>query len=259
LKKFALIGKKLGHSYSQRWFEELFAREGLQDYSYELVEMPSLDGLRHWVQREGICGFNVTVPYKQAIIPQLDELDAPAAAIGAVNCVTVEEGRLVGHNTDASAFQQTLEEILRQSSNQAIKQSFVLGTGGAAHAVAYALAQLGIPYTFVSRTPEKHDNAISYDQLSKQLLTVNSKLLTINATPVGMYPAVDATPLDLSPFTQALKHSDNQAILIYDLIYNPSPTRLLREAAALGAKAKDGLEMLHRQAELSWEWFRQAE
>ena len=118
MKRFALIGKKLGHSYSQRWFEELFAREGLQDYSYELVEMPSLDGLRHWVQREGICGFNVTVPYKQAIIPQLDELDAPAAAIGAVNCVTVEEGRLVGHNTDASAFQQTLEEILRQSNNQ---------------------------------------------------------------------------------------------------------------------------------------------
>jgi shikimate dehydrogenase len=256
MRKFALIGKKLGHSYSQRWFEELFAREGLRDYSYELVEMSSLEGLREWVQHEGVCGFNVTVPYKQAIIPLLDELDETAAAIGAVNCVTVEEGRLVGHNTDASAFQQTLEETFQQSSNQSIKQSFILGTGGAARAVAYALGQLGIPYTFVSRTPEKHDNAISYDQLSNQLLTFNSKLLTINATPVGMYPDVDATPLDLSPRQPNSSFFTLHSSLVYDLIYNPSSTRLLREAAALGAQTKNGLEMLHRQAELSWEFFR---
>lgn len=269
MKRFALIGRKLGHSYSQRWFEELFARLELEDHSYRLVEMPSLEGFRHWVQEEHINGFNVTVPYKQEIIPYLDELDDSAAAIGAVNCVTVERGRLTGHNTDAPAFLQTLEETLllscnqtfkqscpqaiKQSRNHAITQSFILGTGGAAHAVAYALRQLGIPYTFVSRTPERHDNAISYAQLSTQLLTVNCKLLIINATPVGMYPDIDATPLGL---THAFTHSRIHAF-VYDLIYNPSPTRLLREAAALGAKTKDGLEMLHRQAELSWEWFRQ--
>lgn len=168
MRKYALIGRKLEHSYSQRWFEELFARLGLDDHSYRLVEMPSLQGLRDWVGENHIDGFNVTVPYKQEIIPLLNELDDTAAAIGAVNCVTVESGRLTGHNTDAPAFLQTLEKAIKQSCPQA----FILGTGGAACAVAYALCQLGIPYTFVSRTPELHNNAISYDQLSNQLLTV---------------------------------------------------------------------------------------
>lgn len=265
MKRFALIGRKLGHSYSQRWFEELFARLELEDHSYRLVEMPSLEGFRHWVQEEHINGFNVTVPYKQEIIPYLDELDDSAAAIGAVNCVTVERGRLTGHNTDAPAFLQTLEETLLQSCNQtfkqscpqaikqsrnhAITQSFILGTGGAAHAVAFALEQLGIPYRFVSRHPEQHPNAIGYAQLST--LKEQSSTLIVNATPVGMYPDIDATPLDLThAFTHSLIHS-----FFYDLIYNPSPTRLLREAAAAGARVKDGLEMLHLQAELSWKWF----
>lgn len=268
MKRFALIGRRLGHSYSQRWFEELFAREGLRGHSYSLVEMPTLEGLRDWVRRDHIDGFNVTVPYKQEIIPLLDALDETAAAVGAVNCVTVERQatsqsgnqaiRLIGHNTDAPAFQETLQVFI-QSNNQAIRQSFILGTGGAARAVAYALGALGIEYTFVSRHPDQHEHAISYEELVSFTSHLSPLTLIVNATPVGMYPAVDATPLDLSPFTQALKHSDNQAILIYDLIYNPSPTRLLREAATLGAQAKDGLEMLHRQAELSWEWFRQAE
>lgn len=259
MRKFALIGKKLGHSYSQRWFEELFAREGLGDHRYELAEMSSLDGLREWVRREGVCGFNVTVPYKQAVIPLLDELDETAAAIGAVNCVSVEEGRLVGHNTDAPAFQKTLEEILQQSGNPIIGQSFILGTGGAARAVAYALDQLGIEYIFVSRAPEKHENAISYRQLSKRLLPLDSKLLIVNATPVGMYPVVDRTPLDLSQRQPNSSFPTLRSSLVYDLIYNPSPTRLLREAAALGAQTKDGLEMLHHQAELSWKYFRYSE
>ena len=253
MKKFALIGKKLGHSYSQRWFEELFAREGLQDHSYELVEMPSLEGLRDWVQREGICGFNVTVPYKQEIIPFLDELDAPAAAIGAVNCVTVEEGRLVGHNTDAPAFQLTINN-LQITGN---KEAFILGTGGAARAVAYALSELGIKHTFVSRHPERHPDLepkiIDYFHFS--LFTFHFSLL-INATPVGMYPDIDATPLDLSLRQPNSSFFIFHSSLVYDLIYNPSPTRLMREAAALGVQTKDGLEMLHLQAELSWEFFR---
>ena len=135
-----------------------------------------------------------------------------------------------------------------------------MGTGGAARAVAYALQQLGIPYTFVSRNPERHDNAIDYSQLSTFLHAELDEVrganfqfsIIVNATPVGMYPDVDATPLDL---THAFTHSHIHA-LVYDLIYNPSPTRLLREAAARGARTKDGLEMLYRQAELSWELFR---
>jgi shikimate dehydrogenase len=253
MRKFALIGKKLGHSYSQRWFEELFVRKGLQDHSYDLVEMPSLDGLREWVQREGICGFNVTVPYKQAIIPLLDELDETAAAIGAVNCVTVEEGRLVGHNADAPAFQLTVNNLQLTGDREA----FILGTGGAARAVAYALGQLGIKYTFVSRHPEKHpdleSNIIGYSQFS--IFNFQFSIL-INATPVGMYPAVDATPLDLLPRQPNSSFFTLHSSLVYDLIYNPSPTRLLREAALLGATTKDGLEMLHLQAEMSWALFR---
>ena len=277
MKRFALIGEKLGHSYSKRWFEDLFAREGLQDYSYTLVEMSSLEGVRDWVREEGISGFNVTVPYKQKIIPYLDELDETAAAIGAVNCVTVcwdaacrvrpnQAIKLIGHNTDAPAFQQTLEHALSypvaQSRSHPVTQplmhSFILGTGGAARAVAYALTQMGIKYIFVSRTPEKHENAISYQQLFTSHLWLHKVAdhsspltLIVNATPVGMYPDVDRSPLELNDFQFSISNSQ----FVYDLIYNPSPTRLLREAAALGAQTKDGLEMLHRQAELSWKWF----
>jgi shikimate dehydrogenase len=179
----------------------------------------------------------------------LDELDETAAAIGAVNCVTVEEGRLVGHNTDAPAFQLTVNNLQLTGDREA----FILGTGGAARAVAYALGQLGIKYTFVSRHPEKHPdlepNIIGYSQFS----IFNSQFsILINATPVGMYPAVDATPLDLKNFQFSIFNFQ----LVYDLIYNPSPTRLLREAALLGATTKDGLEMLHLQAEMSWALFR---
>lgn len=250
MKNYALIGKKLGHSYSQRWFEEMFARLGLEDHSYRLVEMPTLEHLRDWVQTANINGFNVTVPYKQEAIAYLDELDDVAAAIGAVNCVTVKGGKLTGHNTDAPAFRDTLSSFISHDSSP-FTQAFILGTGGAAHAVAFALGQLGIPYTFVSRTPERHQDAISYDELS--VFTFESPTLIVNATPVGMYPAVDATPLDLShKFTHSHIHT-----FFYDLIYNPSPTLFLRQAAALGAKTKDGLEMLHRQAELSWGLFQQ--
>jgi shikimate dehydrogenase len=177
----------------------------------------------------------VTVPYKLAVIPQLDDLDEVAAAIGAVNCVTIENERLIGHNTDAPAFQQTLDEGERKA--------FVMGTGGAARAVAYALEQRHIEYTFVSLTPENHPKAISYDEM-RQEAWKQPRLLIVNATPVGMYPEVDSTPLGLQ--------APEGDVLVYDLIYNPSPTRLLREAAALGMRTKNGLEMLHLQADLSW-------
>lgn len=245
MKHYALIGRRLSHSYSQRHFEELFLRLGLTDHSYTLHEMESLDSLRQWVTDEQINGFNVTVPFKQTIIPLLDELRPEAKAIGAVNCVVVNDGRLIGHNTDAPAFRQTI-----QNSAFKIQHSFILGTGGAARAVAYALGQLGIPYAFVSRTPENHENAIGYSQLS----TLNFQLptLIVNATPVGMYPNTDRTPFPL-PTT----HCPLPTLFLYDLTYNPSPTLLMRQAAALGAKTKDGLEMLRLQADLSWQIWQQ--
>lgn len=246
--RYGLIGKTLGHSWSQRWFEDLFEKEGLKDYSYGLYELPSLEGLKEWTLRENLAGFNVTTPYKQAILPHLDALDPVAEAIGAVNCITVEDNRLIGHNTDAPAFCDTLSSFISHHPSS-ITQSFILGTGGAAHAVAYALEQLGIPYTFVSRHPDQHTNAISYDSATQSLChLVTNSLFIINATPVGMFPDIDHTPLDLSSL-----HSPFSTLLFYDLIYNPSPTLLLHQAAAHGAHTKDGLEMLHLQARLSWE------
>lgn len=253
MKRYALIGRRLGHSYSQQWFTDLFARLGLADHSYDLCEMPSVDSLRQWVHREGICGLNVTVPFKIDVIAELDDLDDTAAAIGAVNCISVEDGRLIGHNTDATAFSETLPTV---ESTEAI----VLGTGGAAHAVAYALEQMGITPTLVSRTPEKTKTGngkwgvIGYDQLPSFIFHLSP--LIVNATPVGMYPDSDRSPIDPVHLSALItRHSS----LVYDLVYNPSPTKLLQMASAMGAKTVDGLAMLHRQAELSWDLFRATE
>ena len=240
MKHYALIGRTLTHSYSK----QLFDAQGFVDTDYRLQPLSSLKDLHEWVRHEGIDGFNVTKPYKQAIMPLLDELSPEARAIGAVNCVCNNRGRLIGHNTDAPAFRLTLESLL-QSSIRTIKQSYILGTGGAARAVAYALKQTGIAYTFVSRHPGLHSDAIGYDQLSTSHFSLPT--LIVNATPVGTYPNVDHSPLDLSSFNFHLS-----PFTLYDLVYNPSPSLLMRQAAAHGAITKDGLEMLHRQAELSW-------
>lgn len=234
---YALIGKHLGHSWSQRWFEAMFAREGLAGYSYILHEMDSLDRLRQWVDKEHICGFNVTIPYKQAILPMLDALSPEAKTIGAVNCVCVSGGRLIGHNTDAPAFEQTLPTSLHGSA------ALILGTGGAAKAVAYDLWEMGIRHLHVSRHPIAE--SIGYTEAAARRTEFD---ILINATPVGMWPDVDATP-----WTSGL----DGFRLVYDLIYNPSPTLLLRQAAAAGATTVDGLAMLHRQAELSWQLWQQ--
>ena len=268
MKKYALIGRTLGHSYSQQWFTDLFKRLGLDDHSYCLCEMEKVERLREWVSEEGICGMNVTVPFKRDVIPLLDGLDEAAAAIGAVNCITVEGGRLIGHNTDAPAFTETLIHFLStlhsplsalRSPLSTLHSPLILGTGGAARAVAYALQGLGAKPTLVSRNPEAvhycHYTVISYDGLSTlnpKLSTLNSQLI-INATPVGMYPDIDATPLDSAQLSSLIAHHSS---LVYDLIYNPSPTLLMKMAAERGAKVTDGLAMLHRQAELSWDFFR---
>lgn len=273
MKKYALIGRRLGHSYSQRWFTSLFARLQLDDHSYSLCEMPSVEGLRSWVKREGICGMNVTVPFKCDVIGQLDALDATAQAVGAVNCITVSHTphgdglHLTGHNTDAPAFAETLMAAagsrwptdnapnpVPHFPASAFSQPFdalVLGTGGAARAVAYALETLGARPTLASRNPQKTAATgsrwpvIGYDDIQR-LPSADFQLL-VNATPVGMHPDVDRSPIDI-----ATLHIHPSTLLVYDLVYNPSPTLLMRQAAAAGATVTDGLAMLHRQAELSW-------
>ncbi|MCQ2274674.1 MAG: shikimate dehydrogenase [Bacteroidales bacterium] len=234
-----LIGNKLGHSWSQQWFEAMFRREGICGASYSLFELPNLNDIRSWAAEKKLDGFNVTIPYKQDIIPFLDELDPTVSAIGAANCIEIRQQRLIGHNTDAPAFLQTLQPILRPCHSQAL----VLGSGGASKAVSFALHQLGISHIVVSRHPENGNNTIGYDQAAN---LANSHLLIINTTPVGMWPNTEATPWP-HPHLLTPQH------LCYDLIYNPKETRFLIEARQQGAATQNGLAMLHRQAELSWE------
>ncbi len=241
MKHFALIGATLTHSYSKR----LFDNQHFPDADYSLWPMASLQGLRAWVADFGINGFNVTNPHKQTILPLLDHVDEVAKAIGAVNCVVVEpDGTLVGHNTDAPAFLHTLDGWL--SASHPPTRGFILGTGGAAQAVKWALQQVHIPGILISRHPECHPDAIGYDTFDP--LLAQHDTLIVNATPVGTWPDVDRSPL---PPLQPSRH----ILYIYDLVYNPSPTLLLQQAAAIGAHTHDGLSMLTLQAELSWRFW----
>lgn len=239
MKKYGLIGKKLGHSLSKEWFERMFLHEGIHDAGYQLYEISSLEHLPQWVLQEGLLGFNVTIPYKEGVVTFLESMDSVAEEIGAANCVEVVQSKLVGHNTDAPAFAQTLQPLLQPWHTRAL----ILGTGGASKAVAYALKRLGIDYSFVSRTPHNHPHAISY---SEALAQVADTYLIVNCTPAGMFPHPEESPWPTAPRLGS-KH------LCYDLVYNPAKTRLLQEAERDGAHIANGLAMLERQAQLSWQ------
>lgn len=245
-KHYGLIGKRLEHSLSKTWFEARCAELGMEDRDYALIELESLAGLRTLVAARRLRGFNVTIPYKRDIVPLLDSLSETAREIGAVNVVEVRRDaasadglRLHGRNTDGPAFLETLRPLLQPWHREAL----ILGTGGAAQAVAWALRQAGIGYTFVSRHPEGR-HCIGYQE------AMHSKaLLIVNATPVGM---ASTSEVQQSPWPNAEcigpKH------LCYDLIYNPLETLFLHSARQAGATIKNGLEMLHRQAEMSGFW-----
>ena len=253
MRHYGLIGGSLSHSWSARHFVEKFAREGLLDCRYDLYPSGEMvatpDALRAWLARlvgeRRLMGFNVTIPFKEWVLPCLDELDDVARAVGAVNCVRVrwdgERPVLRGFNTDAPAFLASLRPLLMPWHGQAL----VLGTGGAAKAVAHALRQAGIGSTLVSRRPKGEE--IGYDEAARRARHI---FLLVNCTPVGTAPRCGDTPWHamgaLTP-----RH------LCYDLVYNPPRTRFLAEAARCGAATKGGLEMLRRQADLSWEIWQQ--
>lgn len=239
---YALIGNSLSHSSSASYFNEKFQREHL-DNSYILHPVPDLSGLYEWIKSNAdLVGFNVTIPYKQKIIPLLNTMSVDAEAIGAVNVVKViREGdkfSLKGYNSDSPAFRESLKPLLPAGNISAL----ILGTGGASKAVAYALRSLGISYSFVSR--KSADDILSYQQLTENV--IKSHRLIINTTPVGMSPNIEKAP-DI-PYQYL-----SQNHICYDLIYNPEETLFMRSAAEKGAVVKNGLEMLHRQADISWQ------
>jgi len=240
--KYGLIGYPLSHSFSKKYFTDKFDREKLVDSSYNLYSIQSIEELPELIKKERLNGLNVTIPHKEAVIPYLDELDETAMAIGAVNTIKIvwqaDQYHLKGYNTDAIGFKQSLIPHLKTQHQEAL----ILGTGGSAKAVAYVLQKLDIAYQMVSRTPR--GNLLSYRDLNAEIL--HEHKLLINCTPLGMYPEVEAMP------PLPLEGIDDEH-LVYDLIYNPQQTKLLKEAAEKGATAINGLKMLELQAEASWE------
>ncbi|GEP96302.1 shikimate dehydrogenase family protein [Chitinophaga cymbidii] len=239
MRLFGLIGFPLSHSFSKGFFTEKFEKEGITGCRYENFPIPDIGQFPLlWKEHPQLEGLNVTIPYKQVVIPFLDELSEAAQAIGAVNCVRLKDGRLKGHNTDVTGFRRSLEPLLKPQHTKAL----ILGAGGAAKAVKFALQQLGITYTEVSR---KYCNGtIGYEAISKEIMDAHP--LIINTTPLGMYPNVaEAPPI---PY-----HFINEDHLLYDLVYNPAETQFMQQGAARGAAVKNGHEMLILQAEASWE------
>ncbi|MES2701928.1 MAG: shikimate dehydrogenase [Bacteroidota bacterium] len=235
---YGLIGHPLTHSFSQAYFEQKFASLNIEA-AYKLFPLAHLNEYPALLRdNPGLRGLNVTIPYKEKILSYLDEVDAAAQTIGAVNCIDIREGRTTGYNTDAHAFRKTLEPLLQPHHTQAL----VLGTGGASKAVTHTLQELNIPYKLVSR--EKKEGVLTYTDLTGDIIKEHK--LIINTTPLGLYPNTDSYPP--LPYNKiGMQH------LLYDLIYNPTETRFLSLGRAHGAKIKNGTEMLELQAEGSWE------
>lgn len=240
-KVFGLIGQTVSHSFSKTYFDEKFFREGLRDHHYELFPLNTIKDLETLIKEtKGLTGLNVTIPYKEQVIQYLDEVDPSAKKIGAVNVIKFQDGKRKGFNTDSDAFLETLEKWLPKDKTF---KALILGTGGSSKAVQEALKKLKIKYQVVSREGSKAD--FSYEDLNKQPKVLTESKLIINTTPLGMHPNTDTmAPIDFEKI--------GPDHYIYDLIYNPARTLFLQRAEIRGATIKNGLEMLHVQAEKSW-------
>lgn len=241
MKRYGLIGHPLKHSQSRFYFNEKFEYEGL-DCRYQHFDIKSLKELHDIMAKyPDLCGFNVTIPYKENILPLLDEIDPTAKEVGAVNVVTITDGKLKGYNTDVYGFEQLLNRAIN---GRDASHALILGTGGVSKAVQYVLKQKGIPYSIVSRDVAKGD--YTYDTLTDEVLKANP--LIINTTPVGMFPQIDNFP-DLHYQGLTKKHT------LIDLIYNPRETAFMELGRTWGAKVYNGLQMFEEQAKRTWEIF----
>ena len=238
---YGLIGFPLGHSFSQDYFNQKFEAENT-DARYINFEIPEISALKNVVaRRHNLNGLNVTIPYKQLVIPLLDEMDPEAAEIGAVNVIKFvrRNGRTIlkGYNSDIIGFRDSIAPMLTEHHSHAL----VLGTGGASRAVSYALRSLGITPQLVSRRPAP--GVITYADINPDI--IDSHKIIVNTTPLGMYPHVDECP-DIPYNLLTTRH------LCYDLLYNPDVTLFMKKSADAGAEVKNGLEMLLLQAFAAW-------
>ena len=239
---YGLIGKKLSHSFSHQYFSRKFEDEHI-DAEYLNFELPTIEHLKDIIaSHPTLKGLNVTIPYKEEVIPLLDELSPEAEAIGAVNVIKIEhisDGsvRLIGHNTDVIGFRESIRPLLTSNHTKAM----ILGTGGASKAVEHALRALDIKVQFVSRSHDK--SSMTYSDLTDDIIFGHKVI--VNTTPLGMYPNTMAMP-DIIYYALTEEH------LCYDLVYNPEKTMFLMACEAHGAQIKNGIEMLILQAEESW-------
>jgi shikimate dehydrogenase len=238
-KRFGLLGRNISYSFSKGYFTDKFNDENFTGCSYENFDIPEIVVFPEIIKTNpDLKGLNVTIPYKETVMPFLSKLSKKAAQIGAVNTIKItKKGKLKGYNTDYYGFKKSLKPLLQLHH----KKALILGTGGASKAVAYALDELGILYTFVSR--DIKENTIDYNRINAT--TFDNYQIIINCTPVGTSPNTEASPLIPYEFFTD-KH------IAYDLIYNPAETQFLKKAAAKGAQTKNGLDMLIFQAEKAW-------
>ncbi len=251
MKKLGLIGYPLSHSFSKKYFEEKFKRNNISDYCYQLYPLNSISELPKLLEKEeNLKGLNVTIPYKEAVIPYLTELDETASAVGAVNCIKISGAAtlftLTGYNTDVWGFKQSIKPFLDARHEKAL----IIGTGGASKAVEYVLKSIGVECWFLTRDKSKFSktNVLSYTEVNEYV--IRAFKLIINTSPVGMYPNTAACP-DLPYHLLGTDH------LLYDLVYNPEETCFLKKGKEQGATVINGLGMLYSQADKAWDIWNQ--
>ncbi|SMC75259.1 shikimate dehydrogenase family protein [Moheibacter sediminis] len=239
MNQFGLIGKNIAYSFSAKFFTEKFKTENIENHFYGIFDLNEISEVKNTFQIEHLKGCNVTIPYKEQIIPFLDELDADAEKIGAVNCIKIQNGIKKGYNTDAVGFEKSIQPLLNSNHQNAL----ILGDGGAAKAVKFVLEKLNIPFKTVTRSGN-----FTYSDLNSEI--IQNHQVIVNCTPVGTFPNIDNAPEIPYEFLTS-QH------LLYDLIYNPEKTKFLEWGEKNGTKIKNGYEMLVLQAEKSWEIWNQ--
>ncbi len=240
MKLLGLIGYPLSHSFSKKYFTQKFEQLHIADaWRYELFSIENIKLLpKILADNPELVGLNVTIPYKEEVLPFINTFDDNAKKIGAVNCIAIRDGQLKGYNTDIIGFDVSLKELI---GNETHLEALILGTGGAAKGVEFVLTQRGIPFRYVSRHNVK--NYLTYDEITPKIMA--QYRLIINTTPLGMSPNPETFP-------PILYNHLSEKHFLYDLVYNPQETLFMKRGSEYGAQVKNGLDMLHIQAEAGW-------
>lgn len=244
MREFGLIRYQMGHSYSQRYFNQKFENLGIDNVKYTLFPISGIHKINNIVSsHKNLCGLNITTPYKELVIPFLHEIDPVAIKLGTVNVVKVKRTErsflLKGYNTDVYGLQKVFDNINIKRNSRAL----ILGSGGSGKTVSYVLEEREIPYTVVSREPSSIQQ-ITYNNITEAV--VKNHNIIINATPVGMYPNVDYCPE--IPYQYITKDH-----ICLDLVYNPVKTSFIKKCKNAGAETINGLTMFYEQADKAWE------